>query len=267
MSQRLQTQLREKIDEAKRRLPLPALMTRPEVGLGVHAKKEAPCPWHSDEHPSFSVFKKVDGTWWHKCFVGCSEGDEIALLVKRFNISTREAISLYLKMAGLPPSRPPKSHECPKSLRSPEYPVSPVSNGQGLGKELQEELEGLGFYNACEEQGSAAQRRFKLARDVRALEKRIRRKLTTAELMLAFNEWHGVSQPFLDSGETREDHLTMFLAELTKVRVPTGEGDKLKQAHECVLKLSPSELPVIPGMDVPESWRRIAALHRELARG
>jgi len=36
--------LRWKIDEAKRRLPLPALMAR--LGLGEHAKKSALCPLH-----------------------------------------------------------------------------------------------------------------------------------------------------------------------------------------------------------------------------
>jgi hypothetical protein len=71
-----------------------------------------------------------------------------------------------------------------------------------LGKELEGELERLGFYNACEERGTARKRRFQLARDVRAVEKRIRRELTTAELLVAFNEWHLVSQEFLDSGET-----------------------------------------------------------------
>jgi len=35
--------LRAKIDEAKRRLPLPDLMSR--LGLGGHAKKSAHCPF------------------------------------------------------------------------------------------------------------------------------------------------------------------------------------------------------------------------------
>jgi hypothetical protein len=110
-------ELRAKIDEAKRRLPMPALMAR--LGLGEHAKKEAHCPWHSDEHPSFSAFQKADGTWWQKCFVGCSQGDEIALLVKHLNISRREAIRRYLDMADFPALVGPKSHEYPKSPASP----------------------------------------------------------------------------------------------------------------------------------------------------
>lgn len=110
-------ELRAKIDEAKRRLPMTALLTK--LGLGEHAKKEARCPFHRpDEHPSFSVFQKKDGTWWHQYFVGCSQGDEIAFLVKHFNISRREAIKRYLEMAGLP-AKAPESREypkCPESL-------------------------------------------------------------------------------------------------------------------------------------------------------
>jgi hypothetical protein len=47
--------LRTKIDEAKRLLPLPQLLER--LGLGAHAKKSALCPLHDDKHPSFSVFQ------------------------------------------------------------------------------------------------------------------------------------------------------------------------------------------------------------------
>jgi hypothetical protein len=66
--------------------------------------------------------------------------------------------------------------------------------------------------------------------------------------------------------QTRDDYLAMFLSELGKVRVPTGEGDVLKKALERVWMLSVSELPVLPDVaQAPESWRRVAALHRELA--
>jgi hypothetical protein len=276
--------LRGKIDQAKHGLPLPELMA--QVGLGDRAKETAHCPFHDDEHKSFSVFRGKDGKGWQwKCHAGCGHGDEIAFLVEHFGISRREAITRYLDMAGFPPRLSHRSHEYPqspqsherpechkchkshKSPKSPVYPVYPMSNGQGLGKELEGELERLGFYNACEERGTARKRRFQLARDVRAVEKRIRRELTTAELLVAFNEWHLVSQEFLDSGETGDDHFAMFLAELTKVRVPTGEGDTIGKALEAVSNLSAPELPAIPGYaDARESWRRLAALHRELFR-
>ena len=277
--------LRAKIDEAKQLLPLPELMAR--LGLGEHAKKSARCPFpgHDDKHPSFSVFKGRDGFWHYNCFVcDMQGGDEIAFLAKHFNISRREAIKRYLDMTGFPAHRPPKSREGPSvssvsksrgSLsilvsESPEshvYPESPVSNGQGLDGEKEKVLKALAARNACTQRSTARKRRFKLARDLKALEKGIGRQLEITELMPAFDEWHRLSQPFLDPAKTRDDYLAAFLAELRKVRVPTGEGDTLNKALERVSKLPASELPVIPGMpNAPESWRRLLALHRELSR-
>jgi hypothetical protein len=49
--------------------------------------------------------------------------------------------------------------------------------------------------------------------------------------------------------------------------VPTGESETNKKALETVSKLASSELPIIPGMPTaPESWRRLAAMHREMFR-
>jgi DNA primase len=101
-------ELRAKLDEAKPLLPMPYLMRR--LGYAEkHIGKTALCPFHSDHNPSFSVFKGQKG-WQHKCFVGCSSGDEIAFLAKHFGISRREAIRRYLDMAGFPAHRA-KSHE------------------------------------------------------------------------------------------------------------------------------------------------------------
>jgi hypothetical protein len=272
------SELRAKIDEAKLRLPMPALMTK--LGFAEHAKKEAHCPWHSDEHPSFSVFQKADGTWWHNCFVGCSSGDEIAFLEKALNGSRREAINHYLEMAGFPSHRSksreypelPKSLASPKSLSLPESPcascvsVSPVSNGQGLDKDPETELKDLAARNACTERNTATTRRFKLLRDLKKVEKQIGRELTIAERRLTCKEWHRLSQPFLDPQKTFDDYFARFLSERRKVRFATGEG-VLRNALENVSKLSVSDLPVIPGCaDAPESWRRILAFHRELWR-
>jgi DNA primase len=117
--------LRQKIDEAKRRLPLPELMA--QVGLGDRAEKTAHCPFHGDEHKSFSVFKGKDGLWRWKCFSGCGEGDEILFLSKRKKLSLTNGMNLYLEMAGFPTSRPAKSHEYPKSPEFPESLRSPES--------------------------------------------------------------------------------------------------------------------------------------------
>ena len=261
--------LAEKIAHAKRRLPLPELMAR--EGLSDRAKTSAHCPFHDDKHKSFSVFQSKDGWWHYKCFAGCGEGDEIAFLQKLKMLSRTSAINLYLEMAGFPSSRSPKSHEYPKSpgfpesLKSPEYPVSPVSNGQGLDKELEKELKDLAARYACTQSNNGARKSlFEIARGLRAIEKKTGQKLTVDELMLAFNEWHRVSGRWLDP---EEDHLASFMAGLGKVRVPMGEGDTIKKALEAVSKLSASELPVIPAMpQAVESWRRVAALHGEMSR-
>src|SRR5436190_20499390 len=98
-------ELRAKIDKAKPRLTLPDLMRR----LGYdekHIGKSARCPFHLDEHPSFSVFHSKNGKGWQwKCHAGCGHGDEITLLVKHLNVPRPEAIRRYLEMAGFPSRR------------------------------------------------------------------------------------------------------------------------------------------------------------------
>jgi len=269
-------ELRAKIDRAKTQLPLPELMRRlgyEEQSIG----ETALCPFHDDHNPSFSVFQK-NGVWLHKCFVGCSSGDEIAFLVKHFGISRREAISRFLDMAGFPARSPSKSREYPKSRVSPDSPESPespvcpeshvfpVSEGQVVDGELDKLLKALAAQNACTQLNTARTRQFKLLRDLKAVEKEIGRKLQVAELAIAFDEWHRLSLPFLDPAKTREHYEAKFLSEYQKVRFATGEG-MLATALENVAKLPPNQLPVISGKpNAPESWRRLAALHRELSR-
>ena len=277
-------ELREKIDEAKRRLPLPELMK--QLGLPEHAKKSAHCPFpgHKDEHHSFSVFQGRDGFWHWNCFTGCGEGDEIMFLRKLKGLSLTQAMSLYLSMAGFPSRAPRRSHESPKSRECPESPsspeslsvlvskspcvsVSPVSEGQGPDAKRQRVLESLALSNACARAGdNADKKRFKLARDVRAIEKGIGRQLNADQLLVAFTKWHQVSQPFLGPAKAQDDYWIAFLAEIEKVRVPTGEGT-LAKALDNVSKLSLDQLPVIPGYaNAPEKCRRLIALHRELHR-
>jgi hypothetical protein len=269
--------LRSKIAQAKRQLPLPQLLST--LGLSEHAKESARCPFpgHEDKHPSFSVFKGKDGFWKWKCHsLCCAEGDEITFLSKWKGVSLREAISLYLDMAGFPRSRPPVSREycvsafpafpaSPESPESPESLVSPVSEGQGTEGDRDKQLRVLAVRNACTARKRAEKRRFKLARDLAAIEKRERRQLEISELTIAGREWYELSRPYLDPEDTFEDHLAALIAELGKVRVPTGE-DALTKAIEKVAELSVSALPTIPRRpDAPESWCRLAALHRELS--
>jgi hypothetical protein len=255
--------LRQKIDEAKGRLPLPELMQ--QLGLGEHAKESARCPLpgHEDKHPSFSVFKGGDGLWHFNCFSRCGDGDEVMFLSKLKGISLNKAMSLYLEMAGFPRACPPKSRECHKSLGSHGSPESPVSNGQGLDQEIKV----LAVLNRCTERNSARRRRWQLVRDLRAVQKRIGRKLAESELMFAFDEWHRASAAFLDPAKARDEYLAAFLAEFGKVRVPTGEGETLNTARANVSKLCLDGLAVVPGLpNAPETWRRLLSLHRELSR-
>jgi hypothetical protein len=268
------TDLSEKIAQAKRRLPLPALMAR--LGLGEHAKKSARCPFpdHPDKRPSFSVFPGNDGFFHYKCFAGCGDGDEIMFIKKLRRVSLSEAMSLYLDMAGFPPSSPPVSRECPESRASLNVCVSesrcvslsPVSEGQSFNDEKEKVLRALAARNACSARNTARKRRFKLVRDLKAMEKGIGRQLKMTELRITFDEWYRLSLPFLDPAKTRDDYWMLFLAELQKVAVPTGEG-ALTKALENVAKISLHQLPVIPGYpDAREECRRLVALHCELSR-
>jgi hypothetical protein len=87
------------ISTAKEKLPLPAVMH--QLGLGEHAKRSARCPFHEDQHNSFSVWKNGDGLWFWKCHAGCGDGDEITFLEKHSSISKKEATKLFLQMAGV----------------------------------------------------------------------------------------------------------------------------------------------------------------------
>jgi len=169
----------------------------------------------------------------------------------------------------------PKSLESPESLsvlvsESPVFPVSHVSNGQTAAvhrvvRELHSELKALAARNACTGSTRPEKSSWQLARDLRAVAKPIGRKLSVAELMLTFYEWHRLSQPFLDADKTRDHYWIVFLAQLQKVRVPTGEGT-VNDALQYVSKLTEADLPVIPGYGNALEPRTIAALHRELAR-
>jgi hypothetical protein len=136
------------------------------------------------------------------------------------------------------------------------------SNGQAL----QAELKTLAAHCQCVAPRTSEKKRFQLLRGLIAIQERDGRKLSNAEVTLAIEEWHRLSQSVLDPEETLEHHLLHGLAELRKVKVALGK-EVIGQAVEVVLKLPVSDLPVIPGVRAPpESLRRVAALHRELAR-
>jgi CHC2 zinc finger/AAA domain len=87
------------IEAAKRRLPLPELMR--QLGLADHAKKSAKCPFHEDQHNSFSVWQRQDGSWCFKCHAACGKGDEINFLELHEHLSPSDATKRFLEMAGV----------------------------------------------------------------------------------------------------------------------------------------------------------------------
>ena len=184
-----------------------------------------------------------------------SKGERVKTIPTRICFSDFSNIipSKFLPSPPSPPHVSPESHG---------FPVYPVSSSQELEKELEE----LAVRNACTERDTARERRWQLVRDLTAVEKRLARKLNPDELMRTFNKWYRYPR-HISIPKTRDNYMAAFLAELGKVRVPTGEGEALKKALERVSALSIFDLPEIPGMpESHESWRRLAALHRELAR-
>jgi len=87
------------IAEAKKRLALPLLMQ--QLGLADHAKKSAKCPFHEDQHNSFSVWQRQDGSWCFKCHAACGKGDEINFLELHEHLSPSDATKRFLEMAGV----------------------------------------------------------------------------------------------------------------------------------------------------------------------
>ena len=182
--------------------------------------------------------------------------------------ATHQCSSGDLRQSRVLPEAPktPGGPESPEQPEHPKYPgslVPPVSVGQRDEKALTT----LAARNACQAPDTAKKRLWQLARDLSALEKKVHRELEIAEIIIACGEWYRLSQPFLDPAKTYDVYLAALVAALRKVRVPTGEGETIEKALEAVSKLSLSQLPVIPRMpNAPESWRRVAAVHRELSR-
>jgi hypothetical protein len=139
------------IAQAKRRLPLPALMGR--VGLGGHAKKSALCPFHDDKQNSFSVWPNEAGLWFWKCHAGCGAGDEITFLEKHHGISNGDATKLFLEMAGVNGTAPRAAstfdwQKCVTAFT--DRHIDHVASWRGYSSEFLRELResgNIGVYN------------------------------------------------------------------------------------------------------------------------
>ena len=171
--------------------------------------------------------------------------------------SKGERVNVLTKKDEFLSSPLPLPHVFPESHGFPVYPVS-------SSHELQKELNELAERHACGASGTARDQRWRLLRDVAALEKRISRKLTASEHMKTVETWYSASKPNLDPKKMRDDYITAYFGEISKVRVPTGEGKALNRALACISTVPLVDLPEL--VNAPESWRKVATLHRELAR-
>jgi hypothetical protein len=95
-----------------------------------------------------------------------------------------------------------------------------------------------------------------LAREIRGVEKRRGKKLTTAQYKAIYDKWEAASRPFLQAGR---DYFTELLAKLNCVTVPKGET--LSAAFErAKAKPPPAKILALPNIQV----RLFASLCREL---
>ena len=65
---------------------------------------------------------------------------------------------------------------------------------------------------ACTAPGIDRKKLWGLMREIKAVEKAIGRKATFGELLPFFEEWHRISEPFLDPEKTRDHVSTAILA-------------------------------------------------------
>ena len=90
------------IEELKARLPLPDLLRA--MGLGDYAKKLCCSPLRKDNNPSWGIYQDDKGWHW-KDFATGEGGDELDFLQALHKCDTKEALTHYENMAGLPQPR------------------------------------------------------------------------------------------------------------------------------------------------------------------
>ena len=142
-------------------------------------------------------------------------------------------------------------------IKCSSLPVTPVPHA---------ELRALGERCACSKKGAERRARFELARAVQGLEQCLGRELSFNEQVAAFNGWYKKGGEFMKGKYDKQ--LALFLRERASVKKPRGGDIAFRRMVKTVAELPASELPVISGFegDAPETWRRVAALHREKAR-
>jgi hypothetical protein len=87
--------------DLRARLSLPDLMGR--LGYGENNKRSAKCPFHEDQHASFSVYETSGGYRW-KCHAGCGGGDEVDFLCHASQSNKAAAFDRWRELAAATPS-------------------------------------------------------------------------------------------------------------------------------------------------------------------
>ena len=107
---------RDSLADAKQRLRIPDLWRR--LNLPGEAAKSCRSPFRQEGNPSFSVFN--DGLLW-KDFGGAGDGehgDAIDFLARARNLSLKDAIAEFKRLAGIedtsPATPPPRSNPSPR---------------------------------------------------------------------------------------------------------------------------------------------------------
>ena len=106
--------------------------------------------------------------------------------------------------------------------------------------------------------------RYELAREIKGFQERIRRELSYEEHKTVIKAWFSKST---NMEQNFDKHLAASLYEVTTVKKPKGGNGDFQRLVKTVSDTPVDKLPVIPREpDACEDWRRLAALHRELAR-
>ena len=87
-----------KIEELKRRLPLPELMAR--LGFEAHTVPLCSSPFRPDNNPSWGI-KEENGSWFFHDFATKEGGDELAFIQQALGLGTKDAYHKYRELAGI----------------------------------------------------------------------------------------------------------------------------------------------------------------------
>src|SRR5262249_24214168 len=147
---------------------------------------------------------------------------------------------------------------------TPSVPSEPLV----LLREEEELLKNIGRKNAMRQGDKLTwKREWAMYQDLKNYEIMTEQPLSPDKIRLAVMEWVTISKPFQRQGKDFNFYMRRAAAKIKAVRSKPGGQDTLNRTAEALERLEVSQLPVILGyLNAPVSWRRVAGLHREIAR-